>query len=111
QLVQEMPEEYLIEVRWNDASGRSYSRCFVRKKTSPKAAPETLTWELEYDPAQQTQFLVLDNQVALVDCWIAGKTDAIGVADNFGTILPGKHRIELKSDKMLKKEDILLKYR
>lgn len=111
QLVQQMPDEYIIVARWNDQVGRSHERSFVRKTASQKADPSTVSWQVEYDPSQQTQFLVLTTETALVDCWITGKQSALRVEENFATLLPGTHRIPLKASKKLTKEDILLKYR
>lgn len=111
QLIQQLPEEYVLHIRWNDQHGAENERTVARKTKTPMATGEHYQLRLEVDPSTRKQVLILDNTQPLIDCWITGFRHAIRLRTNFETLLPGTHRIELEADEELTLEDILIFYR
>jgi hypothetical protein len=111
-----LPSIYAVKFKWNNAVNVSQERLFVHVKNNTgyqKAKSIDFQWEIKVvDTIQKTAVIKINTSKLLQDLWFSSLKLGVKYDQNFISILPGEHLIQIsyKGDIPVK-EDFILNWR
>lgn len=93
---------YVLLVRWTDASGQTHDRSFLHEGSKVSATPASAVKLrlLSVDTIQKTAQLEIETLGILKDCWWYCQHPGVRFQRNFQTLLPGKHLVSIFFDEL-----------
>lgn len=110
-LIDAQLKEYILVFEWNDHLGNTHTRTNVVTPEIRNEVRENANYTIDLKQIEGGYELSINNKQTLIDAWIYSNEQSFHLNQNFKTLLPGNHMFKIVTDKVLSKEEILIKYR